>query len=267
MSNRNAYLQLLIYGGLAFFLSSCVAPMANIVNDNTFTFESIKSSNMVFGGLAPNVKSMDEHYFIKHTEIAYQALMNQRENISLKNNQHLVNELGKEKLLEITYKLTEKENKNSELLQQLSKTLPDSRYIIFSRIVYDNISKERNSATQASNPLVSGYNYTTLRKVTVITVIYDLKYYKKSWSGVINTTDSNNKFVPHTHDSNFLKDLLNEIVEDAISIYPTAPTLERAIENSFSGIADNFPDQTCRESGLKNCIKRAFKRTISILSQ
>lgn len=253
-ANKLQHLKLIVLLYMITIISSCAAPMSNIQQNESFTLNSIKQDHIVFGGLISEIEEWNNEKFEQYSNIARKSLSTISSDISFSPNDNLVINIGYGELINYINLLLESEDENREILITLSNIAKDSRYIIFSKLLSDDIIKN-NYSSNAEN------TYITERKISVFTSIYDLKNLNSVWSGNISTTISNTNTNPHHHDSNFLADLVTTLVEDVIyGNYPEPPSLESLLTKTFSDIGDNVTNRPCSELGYINCIIRSFSR-------
>ncbi|MFW2372447.1 MAG: hypothetical protein ACN4GM_04945 [Gammaproteobacteria bacterium] len=228
--------------------------MTNIKQDESFTISSIKQDHIVFGGLISAAEAWDKENFRHYTSIARDSLSTIYSGINFESNQNIIANIGYDELINFINLILDNNTENKEILITLSNIEKNSRYIIFSKILTDNV-KKNNYSSKTEN------TYVTERKISVFTSIYDLKTLHNVWSGNITTVMSNSNTNTHQHDSNFLGDLLTTFVEDVIyGDYPKPPDIESLINKSFSDIGDNITNRPCNELGYLNCIKRSISR-------
>ena len=235
-------------------MSSCATPMTNIKQNKSFTFNSIQQDHIVFGGLISDTEKWNNAMFERYSNIARESLSLINKDINFRSNDNIILNIGYGELINLINIILENITEYKEALITLSNTEKDSRYIIFSKILTDDILKS-NYGTKTEK------TYTTERKITVFTAIYDLKNLNSVWSGKISTTMTNTNTNPHNHDDNSLADLFTTFVEDTIyGNYPEPPKLESLISKTFSDIGDNITNRPCNEIGYINCFMRSISR-------
>lgn len=247
-------LKLIAFVQMIIILSSCTTPMTSIKQNDSFTINSIKQEHIVFGGITSAAEEWDNEKFRQYTSIARDSLSTIYSGINFDSNENILTSIGHDELINFINLILDNSVETKEALVTLSNIEKNSRYIIFSKILTDTITKNNYSTNTEKSYIVE-------RKISVLTSIYDLKKLSRVWSGKITTTMSNSNTNPQKHDGNILSDLLTTLVEDVIyRDYPKPPAIEALIEKSFSGIGENITNRSCNELGYMNCFKRSISR-------
>jgi hypothetical protein len=239
--------------------------MSDIKSDHSFTETSLVESKIIFGGLVSQVTEWTDEEIQRYSNTAVNSLSIKRDDLSFDGQYKIVDKLGQLKYAQIMRTVRAGDQLDEEILSAISETIGDLQYVAFSRIKRDEITKDQSEEMEEIDGIKKYWTkYTTNRRLVVYFEVYDLALHKLVWSGQIERESFNSSSNPHKHDSNVLKSLANKILEGFIyGTYPEPPSLEKLVEDSFAGIAENLPSKSCSELGFTNCLKKGLKRFFS----
>jgi len=247
---------------LAFTLCACTIPtrMRNLSINDSFTANALKDGKMIYGGMVSSQDDWTEKQADMYSDLARSTISSHREDIHLSEPTYLIEHLGKEEFYRIQQEFAKNHELTKESITKISTASNSPRYIMFSRLLSDRVDHQEN---QHENKTSDGktervMEYKTTRHVVVHTKVYDLISSDVVLSGEMWQNDNNTGSGSSRHNGSFLQNLVVDFLRSEPT-YPEPPSLEGMLEKAFTGIAENLPHKSCKETGLAECIKHPTK--------
>lgn len=238
---RQNYLQALFVSLL--FLSSCTAHMTGLEIAGSFTPLSLAQGNLIWAGLENGVATWTAEEKIQYSASAEQAIRRTRTDLTVSGQAELTKRLGETVLRQILDNFNQGKSLDPSALRQLKSGAMGSRYILFGRLLEDNVLRHRSSITERKDGKQQDFTvYKIVREIVVYAEVYDLDALKVVWSGSIKKSKSKTNKNRHYHRSNIAMDIFNELLEDVyFGEYPKPASLKKMINRAFREIAANLP--------------------------
>ena len=232
------YLLLLLF----LFLPCCTAHMDHLAIDKSFTIDNLVHDGLIWAGLTKQNGKWNSIEQKHYSNVAAQAFSKKRNNFSLHDPDIVIQKIGIAEFSNLKSKFARDGQLQQSAIANMQTGDGGSRYIFFARLTKDIISHHHSTKNEIKDGKKYYFTtYKTVRSTTIEGKVYDLLSNHVVWSGRIKKKVRNTNTNTHDHNENILKDIANELLEDAVfGDYPEDPPLEKSIQKAFTGIAENF---------------------------
>jgi hypothetical protein len=238
--------------GVASPIRSCGTKVVGVFHDPSFDYATLQEEKMAVGGVVYSVGPQEVRTLIgdEATNRLQFELLRNREDLDVLPAGAVLIAVGDEFYDKILFDYERGAMLSESHLEALREGLEGrARYVIFSRVEEDVVSRKRDLESQGDEEeKEETLKLTTSRRVTTSFRVYDVTGGKTVWRGLIQKSRSNEfqfgfRSGDETDEAVWIDLVVGTVIEDpsAEPVYPDPPDLNQVLGPIFVGFADHLP--------------------------
>ena len=250
----------LFLAAIAMIATGCATKIVGLQKDKSFTYESIKQTPLVIGGVVDGANEKSAVSNINSMNELRGQIDEETKNIKVSRSGLVRATIGSRTYKQMLQEYRDDSSLSQNSIEMLSKKLKGKRYVIFSRIQkdepYQNRSESQDTDSKGNQLSSKSINMTSGRTVGASLDVIDLHLKKVVWSGLISKEKQNSqryKWNEPKQDTTGFGGLINLVktikgTEGKVATqpdykFPSHPSTQSVLVSIFRGFAENLPEE------------------------